>query len=90
MKNRSLNISNIVRGVLFALFVLLTALLLILVSVCHTSVFKGRSDGKYFIVQNVNRKCLEKEDAPIGLVNEFSFSVNSIRQGDSLSFYIQR
>lgn len=88
MKNRSLNISNIVRGVLFALFVLLTALLFIFAAVCHTSVFKGRSDGKYFIVQNVNRKCLEKEDAPIGLVNEFSFSVNSIRQGDSLSFYI--
>lgn len=77
-----------IEKILFAVFAILLVAVLLLSGMAHNNVNKSRPDGDYIVVENAVYERVEKADAPIGIVNEYRFTLGEIGHADMLVFYI--
>lgn len=77
---------NIKRIIFAILAVLLVAVLLLSVTT-HNTVNKIRASGEYTVVENVTYTQRVDSDAPIGTVDEYQFTLDTVEHAETLAFY---
>ena len=67
---------------------LLLLVLLILSAVVQPEISQTGNDGDYRVVKADFQEKIPKEDSPTGMIREFRFTLEEVRQGETLAFFI--
>lgn len=57
-------------------------------AISKTDMIKARSDHDYSVIENIKYRKVVTDGTPIGLVNEYRFTLDDISSADTLVFYI--
>lgn len=72
--------------ILFSLIGVLLIAVLTLSMFAHNTVVLGTEEEKYTVVENVVHERIESETAPIGVIDEFRFTIGELGHDETLSF----
>ena len=67
---------------------LLLLVLLILSAVEQPEISQTGNGGDYRVIKADSREKILKEDAPIGMIYEFRFTLEEVHHGETLTFFI--
>lgn len=71
-----------------AFVIILMAIVLFLAFMSHNTVKRSRNEGTYTVLEDVVFTQVEDADAPIGIADEYRFTLDEIQHADMLVFYI--
>ena len=71
---------------LFSLIGVLLIAVLTLSMFAHHTVVLGTEEEKYTVVENVVHERIESETSPIGVIDEFRFTIGELGHDETLSF----